>query len=110
MISRVKELRKNDLNMKQRDFANAIGITQQAYSLIEVGKRKLSDKHIKVICAVFNVSELRIRTGKGPKFYNSQQEAELVSVFSWLLPQNQQLLIDMANKLLSIQKEIIVDK
>lgn len=106
MISRIKELRKTDLKMKQNDFAKAIGITQQAYSLIELGKTSLLDRHIKVICAVFNVSELWIRTGSGPKFYNSQQEAELVSVFSWLLPQNQQLLIEMANKLLAIQKEL----
>ena len=63
MHNRIKEIRKA-LNINQIDFAKQIGLSQSTLAMIEVGKRNFSDKHIKLICSTFNISEHWIRTGE----------------------------------------------
>lgn len=51
--------------MNQADFANLLGIGQSTLGMMEVGKRKISERHIKTICSICHVSEKWLRTGEG---------------------------------------------
>ncbi len=106
MHNRIKEIRKA-LNINQIDFAKQIGLSQSTLAMIEVGKRNFSDKHIKLICSTFNISEHWIRTGEGSMFSCSPYEKELISVFETLSPITQKYLINIARELLENQKELL---
>ena len=56
MNKRIRELRKS-LDMTQTDFAQAIGLTQNTITLIETGKRNISDFSVRNICREFHVNE-----------------------------------------------------
>lgn len=52
---RLKDFRKY-LDLPQRKMAEALGISQQHYSMYESGKRVMSAEQIIIICKKFNVS------------------------------------------------------
>lgn len=58
------------LNMQQ--FAEKLGVTTSAISLLENDKRKLSDQMINLICRTFNISEEWLRDGKGSMFSDEE--------------------------------------
>lgn len=103
---RLKQLRKA-LKINQTDFAKELGITQTAYSMIENGNNPLSDRHIKVICSAFNVSEHWLRTGDGEMFFSSPYEKEFTKIFANLTPETQQYLLLMAKELLNTQQKLL---
>lgn len=53
---RVKKLR-NELGLSQEAFGKAIGLSKSGVSNIENGRRKVSNRHIKLICTAFNIKE-----------------------------------------------------
>ena len=106
MLHRLKKIRKT-LGLNQTDFAKHLGITQTAYSMIENGNRPLSDKYIKVICSIFNVSETYFLTGEGDMFLSSPYEKEFMEIFSRLAPETQQYLLLMAKELLNTQQKLL---
>ena len=67
MNKRIRELRKS-LDMTQTDFAQAIGLTQNTITLIETGKRNISDFSVRNICREFHVNEEWLRFGTGEMF------------------------------------------
>lgn len=67
MHTRLKELR-NKLDLTQSDFAKSLRIGQSTLGMMEVGKREINDRHIKTICAIYNVSEEWLRNGTGEMF------------------------------------------
>lgn len=69
---RVKELRK-EMKLSQEQFGFAIGLTKSGISNIENGTRNVTEKHIKLICAEFNVKEQWLRTGEEPVFDNEDE-------------------------------------
>ena len=54
--NRIKELRKR-YNLSQQEFGERIGLSKSGVSNIENGIRNVTNKHIKLICSVFDVSE-----------------------------------------------------
>ncbi len=54
--NRVKKLR-NELGLSQEAFGKAIGLSKSGVSNIENGRRKVSNRHIKLICTAFNIKE-----------------------------------------------------
>ena len=89
LIERLHELR-NYLGLKQGKFAEKIGIPQTTYSTIEKGKSPLHERHIKLICLTFGVSENWLKTGDGEIFLRkSYLNDELVSLLNQLSPQGQ---------------------
>ena len=64
---RLKEIRAAK-NMNQIDFAKLLGIGQSTLAMMEVNKRKISERHVKTICSICNVNETWLRTGKGNMF------------------------------------------
>lgn len=106
MYNRIKDIRKA-LNLNQQDFANSLGLSQSTLAMIEVGKRNFSDKHIKLICSEFGISEHWIRTGQGKMFNSSPYEKEFLNIFDELTPDTQQYLLLMAKELLSTQNKLL---
>jgi transcriptional regulator with XRE-family HTH domain len=106
MLDRIKAVRMA-LGINQGEFAKRIGLTQTAMSMIVVGKSKLTEKNIKLICVTFNVNEEWLRTGKGEMFCSaSPYEKELLDVFGRLSDDSQEFLLDMAKNLLRKQDRV----
>ena len=47
---------REDLNIKQKDIAGVLGITQQTYSLWENGNKIIPLKHLFSLCNYYNIS------------------------------------------------------
>ena len=102
-LDRIRSLRKT-LGLKQGEFAQRIGLSQNSLSTIELEKTTLTDKNIKLICATFGVDEAWLRTGKGKMFGEvSPYEKELLTVFAKLTPDTQAFVLEMARNLLKKQ-------
>ena len=105
ILDRIRLVRKA-LDLNQTEFAERIGLTQTALSMIEVDKTTLTEKNIKLICAIFAIDEDWLRTGKGEMFGSmSPYEKELLSFFSKLTPDTQEFILEMAQNLLRRQEK-----
>lgn len=79
MNNRLKEIRKTE-GMNQHDFAEKLGIGQSTLAMMEVGKRKITERHIKTICSICHVNEEWFRTGAGnPYCHNKKSILEILS-------------------------------
>ena len=74
MNTRLRELRKNLLNLTLKDFGNKISLSPGALGDIENGRRILQDRHIKLICQTFNVNEDWLRNGNEPIFIEEEEK------------------------------------
>ena len=63
---------RNALGKNQSEFAEALGFAQTGVSMIESHKRDVSDRHIKALCSIFNISEHWLRTGEGDMYVESE--------------------------------------
>ena len=72
----LKELRKT-LNLKQYEFAEKIGSTQNSIANYETDKRNPSAAAINNICKTFNVNEDWLKTGQGEMFRQLAPEQEM---------------------------------
>lgn len=102
MLQRIKDVRKS-LNLTQSKFAEHLGLTQTAYSMIENGKRPLSNKYIKIICSEFGINENWLRNGLGEMFSASPYEKEFIYIFEQLTFDSQSYLLKMAKELLKME-------
>jgi transcriptional regulator with XRE-family HTH domain len=110
MIGRLRAVRKK-LGINQGEFARRMGLTQAALSTIEVGKTKLTEKNIKLICVTFNVSEQWLRTGEGEMFGSlSRYETELLELYRQLSEETQEFILDMTRTLLKRHKEKLKER
>lgn len=76
MNERVKQIRKA-YGMTQREFAEALGVTNVAISKIESGQRGLTSQMIRSICREFEVDEQWLLTGEGEATPKFSRRAEL---------------------------------
>lgn len=106
MYKRIKELRKA-LGLNQTEFSKKLGLSQSSLAMIEVGKRKYSDKHIRLIGSVFHVNEKWLRTGQGEIFLLSCFDEEFIEIFEHLLPETQEFLLHTAKELLVAQNRLL---
>ena len=67
MYNRLKKIRKT-IHLTQAQFAASLGLGQSTYAMMEVGKRDILDRHVKTICALYDVSEDWFRSGEGDMF------------------------------------------
>lgn len=109
IFERLKYIRKT-LNLTQKNFAKEIGLSQTSLGMIEVGDRKVQDRHIKTICSLFNVNENWFRTGNGEMFikvedsifkqlsekYNlNEKDLSFIKHYLNMNPQNRQYLLNI---------------
>lgn len=106
MNDRIRELRKV-LNLSQREFAEKIGLKQNAISYMEKNGSTVTEQNIKTICSQFSVNENWLRTGSGKMFLeNEKKQKEFFDVFDELSPVLQDYLIKTAKDLLDTQAKL----
>lgn len=106
MNKRIRELRKV-LNLSQREFANKIGLKQNAISYMEKSGSTVTEQNIKNICSQFSVNENWLRTGFGKMFLeNEKKQKEFFDIFDELSPILQDYLIKTAKDLLDTQSKM----
>lgn len=67
MNERIKSVRKA-LKLSQDAFGEKLGMTGGGVSLLELGKRSVTEQVVKSICREFNVDYLWLTTGEGEMF------------------------------------------
>ncbi len=67
IINRFVHLRKQ-FGPTQAKFGKKLGISDVAVSQIELGKTKINEKHIKLLCGILKVRENWLRYGEEPLF------------------------------------------
>ena len=77
MKNRIRELRKDHLQMTQQAFADRLGFSQNFIWQIEKGERAPSDRTIADICREFGVREEWLRTGELPIKKSLSRQAEI---------------------------------
>ena len=106
MNTRIRELRKA-LDLSQKEFADKIGLKQNAISYMERGGSAVTEQNIKVICSQFSVNENWLRTGTGHMFIeNDRKQKEFFAIFDELSPDLQDHLIRTAKDLLETQAKM----
>lgn len=106
MNERIRILREI-LNLKQNEFANAIGLTTSSISDMERNQAPITERTIIAICSKFKVNEEWLRNGKEPIFLEyDKKHDEFFSVFKDLHPVLQDFLIKTANNLLDAQDKM----
>ena len=105
---RLKKIR-NNIGLRQAEFAKAIGIGHSTLGMMEIGKREIKSRYIKTICSMFNVNENWFRTGNGEMFNESKDNLlEKLSEQYHLSPIQRKMLaifIDMDDKKREILSE-----
>lgn len=77
MNGRIKYLRKEILELSQKDFADKLGLSENFVWMIEKGTRTPSDRTISDICREFGVREEWLRTGELPMKKSLSRQAEI---------------------------------
>lgn len=66
--NRISLLRKEHLDLTQKQFASRIKISRSNLGSIEIGRINVTDRVIEDICSEFNVNENWLRHGQGEMF------------------------------------------
>jgi transcriptional regulator with XRE-family HTH domain len=104
---RVKEIR-HALKMTQVKFAKVISLSNGYFAGIEVEKRRVNDRHIKLICSAFGADETWLKTGMGAMFRKNPDErfTKLVALFKELDPKFQNYILKQIDLLLEMQEGV----
>ena len=106
MNNRIRELRKT-LGLSQKEFAEKIGLKQNAVSYMEKAGATVTEQNVKAVCAQFCVNEQWLRTGTGKMFLEvSRKQKEFFEIFEELSPALQDYLIKTARDLLETQSRL----
>lgn len=106
MNGRIHELRKT-LALSQKEFAQKIGLKQNAISYMEKSGATVTEQNVKAICSQFSVNEQWLRTGCGKMFLeNEKKQREFFAIFDQLSPALQDYLIRTAKDLLDAQAKM----
>lgn len=104
MNNRLKEARLK-LKLSQKRFGRLIFLSQDQISLLENGKRNLTNRTINAICTKFNISEDWLRNGTGNMFnnliynkYKLDTAHELAEKIFSLDQENRQIIEDLIYK------------
>jgi transcriptional regulator with XRE-family HTH domain len=106
IYERIKELR-TKLGISQVEFSERIFVSKSFYGDIEIGKKKVNDRIIFIICKQFNVNEEWIRTGKGEIFIDTPPDVrleKLLDIYSRLDGSLRDCLVEQSRVLLKLQK------
>lgn len=95
--------------MTQEDFAKILGIGQSTLAMMEVGKRNIADRHIKLICATCGISENWLRTGKGSMYHTIDEDIVDGLVKKYDLNANQEKVIRIFLELPENKREAIAN-
>ena len=81
---RIRELRKEKLNLTLERFGERIGLTKQAINMLEAGRANLTDQTRMSICREFGVNEEWLLTGQGEPFPEKSRHDEIADFINGL--------------------------
>lgn len=101
---RIKQVREA-LSLSQMKFSKVISLSSGYLAGVEVEKRKVNDRIIKLICASFGVNEKWLRDGQGEMFNHDPEKefTKLVSLYKELNPKYQEYVLKQIDLLLDMQ-------
>jgi transcriptional regulator with XRE-family HTH domain len=101
---RIKQVRQA-LRLSQVQFSRVISLSSGYLAGVEVEKRRVNERLIKLICSSFNVNEKWLKTGEDEMFNQNPDESftKLISLFKELDPKYQAYILKEINLLLEIQ-------
>lgn len=95
MQNRIKMVRK-EAGLNMRDFAEKLGVSHGAISLIESGQRNVTGQMVKSICREFDVNEEWLLTGVGEMHAPQSREDQMGELFAGMIKdpdKNRELLL-----------------
>jgi transcriptional regulator with XRE-family HTH domain len=101
---RIKQVRQV-LQLSQVQFSRVISLSSGYLAGVEVEKRKVNERLIKLICSSFNVNEKWLKTGEDDMFNRNPDESftKLISLYKELDTKYQTYILKEINLLLEIQ-------
>ena len=102
--NRVKILRKK-LKLTQKEFGDAIGVSNSNISNIENGSVNLTDRNIYEICSKFNVNKDWLKHGIGDVYIDLNKEDEIKNIINEFIDDNNAVKKDILNSLLKVHDE-----
>lgn len=107
---RIKLVRQT-LKLPQARFAEMISISNGYIASIELEKRPVNDRIIKLICSTFSVSGQWLKTGEGDMFIDHMtgKTDRALRVFSELRPEFQDFVLTQIDQLLELQKKTLAE-
>jgi transcriptional regulator with XRE-family HTH domain len=102
--NRVKQVREA-LRLSQVQFSRVISLSSGYLAGVEVEKRKVNERLIKLISSAFKVNAEWLKTGEGEMFCQNPDEAftKLINLYKELMPEFQAYILKQINLLLEIQ-------
>ena len=104
MKNRIKLLR-NDLKLTQKEFGDAIKVSNSNISNIENGSVNLTDRNIYEICSKFNVNKDWLKHGIGDVYIDLNKEDEIKNIINEFIDDNNAVKKDILNSLLKVHDE-----
>lgn len=105
---RIKKIRQAK-DLTQQRFCEQIGLKRNSISLVESGKRNISDQAIKSICREFNVNEEWLRTGSGEMFKAAPVDALDALIEQYGLPHELRILAEKFMALKPDAQEVVIN-
>lgn len=84
MNERLKKIRESS-GLNLRDFSDRLGMSHGSISLLENGKRNLTNQFISAVCKEFGVNEVWLRSGEGEMFAPVSKTEELALITKKLM-------------------------
>ena len=104
MKNRIKLLRK-DLKLTQKEFGDAIKVSNSNISNIENGSVNLTDRNIYEICSKLNVNKDWLKHGIGDVYIDLNKEDEIKNIINEFIDDNNAVKKDILNSLLKVHDE-----
>ena len=104
MKNRIKLLRK-DLKLTQKEFGDAIKVSNSNISNIENGSVNLTDRNIYEICSKFNVNKDWLKHGIGDVYIDLNKEDDIKNIINEFIDDNNAVKKDILNSLLKVHDE-----
>lgn len=104
MKNRIKLLRK-DLKLTQKEFGDAMKVSNSNISNIENGSVNLTDRNIYEICSKFNVNKDWLKHGIGDVYIDLNKEDEIKNIINEFIDDNNAVKKDILNSLLKVHDE-----
>jgi transcriptional regulator with XRE-family HTH domain len=103
---RIKQIRKS-LQLSQMQFSRIISLSSGYLAGVEVGKRKVNERLIKLICSSFNANDCWLKNGEGEMFRQHPDESltKLVNLYKELVSKYRHYILKEINLLLEIQDQ-----
>lgn len=103
---RIRQLRKQVLNMTLEEFSNKINISRSNLGNIETGRIGLTDRVLMDICRTFQVKKEWIATGIEPIFEEGSDplDTEILKLYSSLTEENKKYLYGYMRRLFEEQQ------